>query len=327
MSVLVLGRTALADLLTIDDHLEAAERAFAALGAGTADLPLPMHIQGDGGSFHAKGAALKLERPYAALKFNGNFPDNGRKHGLPTVQGALLLFDGQTGTPLALMDSIELTIARTAAATALAARHLARPDSKVLTICGCGAQALAQVRHVANVLPIERVLAWDMQPDRASALAEALADELAVEPVSEPGLTSATLESDVIITCTTAQSAFLRPQHVRLGTFIAAIGADNPAKQEIDPALLAQSRVITDRTEQCAAMGDLHHAVEAGLMRGADVVGELSEIVCGYIPGRETASEITLFDSTGLAVQDVSVAAMAFERAQAQGAGKQLDLS
>ena len=116
MMVRVLGRRALAELLTVGDHLEAAESAFRLLGSGGATLPPPLHIEAIDGGFHAKGGALALGRHYAAVKVNGNFPANPERHGLPTVQGALLLFDGERGQPLALMDSIELTIARTAAA-------------------------------------------------------------------------------------------------------------------------------------------------------------------------------------------------------------------
>jgi alanine dehydrogenase len=323
----LLTRGDISRLLTIEDHLRAAETAFRLLGEGKAELPAPLHLAGIGGGFHAKAAALALERPYAAVKINGNFPGNPARFGLPTIQGAILLFDAEKGSPLAVLDSIEITLARTAAATALAARHLARPESRVATICGCGAQAGAQLEHVASIMPLETVYAWDASPERARDFAERATRALGIEVVPAGELREATLQSDIIVTCTTAREPFLGLGDVAAGTFIAAVGADHPEKQEIEPELLAGALVYADSIEQCAVMGELHHAIAAEWLSRDEIGGELADLVTGRKIGRNNAAEIILFDSVGLAVQDVAAAAMAYERAVEGGAGLELELA
>ncbi len=317
-SALVLTRADIAGLMDDKAWLEASETAFAAAAAGDADVPPPMTIRAQGGTFHAKGAALRFDRLYVALKLNGNFPGNAEARRLPTIQGAVLLCDGETGSLLAIMDSIEVTLRRTAAATALAARFLARPESRRLLVCGCGEQGTAQLAALAAVLPIDHVLAWDRDPARIQAFVDA---HNRAGPEVEPAasLADAALASDVIVTCTTANAAFLESGFVRPGTFVAAVGADSPDKSEIEPVLMRRSMVVADRLDQCAAMGDLRHAIAAGAMARADVHAELAELVTGAKKGRTGPGQVTLFDSTGIALQDVAAAAFVHRRALAAG--------
>lgn len=325
--LLLLTRADITGLLSLDDHLTAVETAFRLLGEGHADLPPPMHVSGTDGMFHVKAAALPLNRRYAAFKVNGNFPANPARYGLPTIQGAILLFDGDLGRPVAVMDSIEITIARTGAASGLAARYLARPDSRVATVCGCGEQGRIQLANMAHVLPITRAYVWDIDSDRAADFAARMTQDLGFDVIVATDLRTATLQSDVIVTCTTARKAYVGCDDVRPGCFIAAVGADNPDKQELQPMLLAAAHVFADVADQCAAMGDLHHAIAAGVMTRSDVAGELADLVTGRDPGRTSADQITVFDSTGTAVQDVAAAALAYERALERGAGLAVDFA
>ena len=310
---LILARTDIAALMRPADWLAAAETAFRAAGEGRADAPAPLAIPGAQGVFHAKGAGLRGARSYVALKLNANFPGNPQEHGLPTIQGAILLCDGGNGAVLAIMDSIEVTLRRTAAASALAARYLARADATSILICGCGAQGAAQLAALRDVLPLSRCLAWDRDPGRAAAFSEGFQAEVAED------LAPAALASDVIVTCTTSRQPFLDRVMVRPGTFVAAVGADSPDKSEISPALMASAKVVADVLDQCVAMGDLHHAIAGGAMTRQAVHAELAELVGGARPGRTSAGEITLFDSTGTGLQDVAAAAMIYERAAAAG--------
>ena len=205
------------------------------------------------------------------------------------------------------MDSIELTLRRTAAASALAARLLARPDSETLLVCGCGEQGRAHLEALADVLPLKRCLAWDADPDRARAFESGRPIE--VRAVRELGEAVATAE--IIATCTTAREPFLGLEHVRPGTFIAAVGADSPDKRELAPELMAAAAIVTDVTAQCAAMGELHH------VPGNPVRAELGELVAGRGAGRSSDDEIIVFDSTGTALQDVAAAAAIYEKAAA----------
>jgi ornithine cyclodeaminase/alanine dehydrogenase-like protein (mu-crystallin family) len=278
-----------------------------------------MTIHGSGGDFHAKGARLRLDRLYVALKLNGNFPENPDRNGLPTIQGAILLCDGETGAPLAIMDSIEVTLGRTAAASALAARFLARPRSETICICGCGEQGAAQLSALRDVLPLRRCLLWDVDAGKARRLADSLNQAGDIEAKAVTDLGPAAGSSDVIVLCTPSRRPYLLASFVAPGTYIAAVGADSPDKSEVEPTLMGRCLVVADVLAQCAAMGDLHHALIAGVMGPDDVHAELHEIVAGAKPGRTSDDRIILFDSTGTAVGDVASAVSIYERACRRG--------
>lgn len=315
---LVLSRADVARLLSLDDCIAAVEAAFRLHGEGRLVPPgiLGMHVPG--GGFHVKAALLPLSRTYFAAKVNGNFPGNAERFGLPTIQGIIVLADGANGEPLAVMDSIEITILRTGAATAVAARHLARRDSAVATICGCGNQGRVQLRALSRVLALKKAFAWDLDRSRAHAFAQRLSAELQIEIAPVEDLARALPLSDVCVTCTPARTPFLRREYLRPGSFVAAVGADSPEKQELDSTVLSAATVVVDVLDQCATIGELHHALDAGLTTRERVHAELGEIVAGRKPGRRSDDEIVVFDSTGTALQDVAAAALVYERACGQ---------
>jgi alanine dehydrogenase len=325
---LVLTSRDVAELLDLGACIDAVERAFRLHAEGRSLTPGVLGTHVEGGGFHVKTAGLRVgARSYFAAKVNANFPENGARFGLPTIQGVLILFDAVNGRQLAVIDSAELTSRRTAAATGVAARYLARPDAETVTIVGCGVQGRDQLRALARVLPVRRVLAVDTDGARAEEYAAAMRAELGVDVRATRDLATASRDSDVCVTCTTSHRAILDREHVRAGTFVAAVGADNPVKQEIDPALLAASTVVVDVLEQCATIGDLHHALAAGAMTRADVHAELAEVVTGSKPGRISDDEVIVFDSTGTALQDVAAAAVVYEQAIGRGRGTVLDLT
>jgi len=321
--IILLSRRDLAALMPFGAYVDAVADAFRLHAQGKTVLPEPMHVIAQNGGFHVKAGGLPTGPGYVAFKVNANFPDNRAANGLPTIQGAILLFNSTTGSPVALIDSIEITNKRTGAATAVAARHLARPDSRVATIVGCGEQGRIQLEALRHVLDLERVFLFDRDRQAAANLAAEI-DGIAVEIASS--LRQAARASDVIVTCTPAKTPFLGPGDVRKGTFIAAIGADNPEKSEIEPALMARARVITDVTAQAVHMGDLNHAIRAGAMRQADVHAEIGEIIDGRKQGRMNSSEITIFDGTGVGIQDVAASVRAYELALERGAGTRVGL-
>jgi alanine dehydrogenase len=306
-------------LLDMEACIEAIERAFRAAAAGAPIASGILGMSAAGGGFHIKAGLLAKHpvRPtgYFAAKVNANFPGNPTLRGLPTIQGLLTLFDATTGVPLAVMDSIAVTIIRTAAATAVAARHLSRPDSAAVTIVGCGAQANAQLQALALVRPIARAFAVDTAPGIAESFARNATERLGFPVTSSQSLVEATTHSDIIVTCTPSRKAYLGPDHVSPGAFVAAVGADSEHKQEIEPSLLAASAVVTDSTAQCAAIGDLHHAIDSGAMTIEDVRAELATVVAEPSRGRRNGSEVVIYDSTGVAFQDVVASALVYERA------------
>jgi alanine dehydrogenase len=328
MSIRVLTRSQIASLLTFPDYVEGVARAFRLHAEGRSIAPQLMHVDANGGEFHVKGGGLLLDRWYFALKANGSFFDNPAKLGLPAIQGAIVLFDGESGTPLALLDSGEITIQRTGAATAVAARHLARSDSTVATICGCGKQGLIQSTALRHALPIGRAFVWDINAEAARKFADdlAAASGLAVEAVEN--LESAIRQSDVVATCTPSRRPFVRRSWIRPGTFVAAVGADSPGKQELDADVLAPPTVVVvDLLEQAAHVGELQHAIAAGYLAPGGVHAELAEVIAGRRPGRRTRDEVIVFDATGTALQDVVSSALAYERAVARDVGTEIDLA
>ena len=322
---LLLSRSEVDRLLTLPDCIAALEEMFRRQGEGKLPAPGILGVKCVGGALHIKAGLLPGARDYVVAKLNSNFPRNPAEYRLPSVQGLITLFDGRDGRPLAVLDSIDITIKRTAAASAVAAKYLARADSSVATICGCGQQAATQLRAVRAVVPLKKIYAYDVNHSAAQVLAGRLRDEFEIEAVQE--LEPALRKSDVCITCTPANEFFVRKSAVAPGTFIAAVGADDSHKQEIDPALMATAKVVADSLEQSCTIGDTHHAIAAGLMREDDVYAELAEIVAGKKPGRTGADEITVFDSTGFALEDAVATVAVYEKARRQPNGTRFDFA
>jgi alanine dehydrogenase len=257
----LLSRRDVERLLPPRECIAAVEDAFRRLARGEVPPPGILGMHAGDGSFHVKAGFLTLDRPYFAAKLNANFPQNGPRLGLPTIQGAVILSDAANGTPLAIMDSMSITALRTAAATAVAAKYLARRDCETALICGCGGQAAAQVRALLSVRNPDVVWAYDQDKVRAVDFAASLGKELGIDMRPSARLEDVVAASQIVVTCTTSRRFFITRSMVRPGTFIAAVGADHEDKQEIEPRLLAESKLVTDLTDQACQIGDLHPAM------------------------------------------------------------------
>jgi alanine dehydrogenase len=323
----LLRRSDIESLLSLRDCIDAVDEIFRLQGEGKVPAPGILGVRADAGGLHVKAGLLPGDRNYLVAKLNANFPGNNAHFGLPTIQGVIVVFDAESGAPLAILDSIDITLKRTAAASAVAAKYLARKDSSVATICGCGQQGRAQLRAVVLVLPLTKIYAFDVNEHAAINFRNELLPELKIDIEPVHHLASAIQKSDVCITCTTANKSFVCKEDVSPGTFIAAVGADNEDKQEIDPALIASAKVVADSLEQSCAIGDVHHAIAHGLMVKEDVHAELCEIVAGQKTGRVADDEIIVFDSTGVAIEDAIAAAAVYERALANHIGTDFDFA
>jgi alanine dehydrogenase len=319
---LVLTGSDIARALDIETCLAAVEAAFRLHGTAAASGPAVLELPATGGGFHVKAGGLRLDRAYAAAKVNANFPRNPAERGLPTIQGIVLLFDAESGVPLALLDSAEITSKRTAAATALAARHLARADAAVAAIVGCGRQSRDQVRFLHRVRPLRRLFAVDRSLAAATGFAAEMADELGIAVEPSQTISAAARTADIWITCTPAAAPVLSCADVAPSAF----GADNPHKRELAGDLFERALVVVDTLAQCRAMGDLHHALDEGWIRQEEVHAELGDILAGRALGRRGDGEIAIFDSTGMALQDVAAAAAAYRAALASGQGRRVPL-
>jgi len=324
--MLVLSRRDVLDLLTLPECIAAVEEAFRRHVEGRTFGPGVLGVSAGAGSFHVKAAGLVGERSYFAAKTNANFPDNPQRFGLPTIRGTVVLSDAEMGEPLAVMDSGSITALRTGAATAVAAKFLARRTARRATVVGCGAQGEIQLAAIAAVLPLQQVWVIDADHARAESLAARAEASVGIRVQAARDLRPALAESDVLVTCTPARRAFVPRDAVLPGTFIAAVGADNHGKQELDPALVAASTLVVDVLDQCAEIGELQHVLAAGLMTREQVHAELGQVVTGDRPGRTRDDEITIFDSSGTALQDVAAAIVVYERARAKGRGTEIML-
>jgi alanine dehydrogenase len=324
---LMLTRSEVGDLISIEECIAAIEQVFKLYGEGKTQPPGILGVHAQDGGFHIKAGLLDLDRSFFAAKINANFPHNTNRFGLPLIQGVIFLADAQNGYPLALMDSMEITIQRTGAATAVAAKYLARPDSKSILICGCGNQGRVSLQALSKIFSLEHAFAYDVDKTQAQRFANELSAQLKIPVEMTSDLREAMKRSDICITCTPSTQFFLKQDYVQPGTFITAVGADSETKQELEPTLLAQNKTVVDIVEQCASIGELHHAIASNLMTKQHVHAELGEVIAGTKPGRTSPDEIIIFDSTGMALQDVIAAATVYTKAVNNGVGRILNLA
>jgi alanine dehydrogenase len=326
-SALLFNRSDVQELLSLAECIDAVEKAFHRQGEGKIPPSGILGVRTQTGGLHVKTACLSGAKKYIVAKLNTNFPQNYRRFGKPTIQGVIVLYDADNGRLLAVLDSMEVTIRRTAAATAVAAKYLARQNSSVATICGCGEQARAQLRALGLILSLRKVYAFDIDSSASLGLAAQLSRELAIDIEAIRSLPRAIRSSDVVVTCTPATEFYVHKEDVAPGTFIAAVGADDSHKQEIDPALLSSVKVVADSLEQVCTIGETHHAIARGLMRKEDVYAELSEVVAGKKAGRFNETDIVVFDSTGVAIEDAAAATVVYEKALIAGIGNYFEFA
>jgi alanine dehydrogenase len=327
-SLLLLKRSDISNLMGLPEYIDVVEHAFRAHADGKTLPSGLLHVDANDGEFHIKAGGLTGERMVFGLKANGGFFKNYERYGLPNIQGVILLFDAENGTPLAVMDSVEITIQRTGAATAVAARYLANPESSHVAICGCGTQGRVQLRALKEVLPgLKHAFAYDLNTSLAKTYAQQMSSSLNMEVNAVENLADTARSSQCIVTCTPSHHYFLHKDFVSAGTFVAAVGADSPEKQEIDPALMSGNKVVVDILEQCREVGELHHALQAGVITEMDVHAELGEVITGKRPGRTSQDEIIIYDATGTALQDTAAAAALYERALERGIGTTMEIT
>ena len=326
MDILWLSESDVKSLLTPAEAIPLVEEAFASLARGEAQMPPKVYLDFKefGGDLRAMPAYLPKTasgKPYAGVKVVNSHPGNPAK-GLPTVAAAFVLNDPVTGMPLALMAAGSLTDSRTGAAGAVAAKHMALKNSRILGLVGCGRQAAAQFQALTAVFHFVEVLVSGKDKEEAEIFCRAQAREgVRFSPV---GVRDA-CRAEIVVTTTPGRSIAVKDEWIRPGTHVNAIGADAPGKQEIESTLVARARVVVDKKEQAFHSGEVNVPLKTGALTPEKIAGELGEVIAGKIAGRNSPSEITLFDSTGLAVQDVAAAAFVYEKALASGRGSKLN--
>ena len=318
----IVPERAIADLMTRDAAFDAVEKVFAAMAAGDAyNFPVVREaighedaLYGFKGGFDRAGLSL-------GLKAGGYWPNNLEKRGLINHQSNVFLFDPDTGKVRAMVGGNLLTALRTAAASSVSIKHLAREDAKVIGMIGAGHQAKFQLRAALEQRDFDKVIGWNLHPEMLPNLEEVATEAgLPFEAVELDGLK----EADVIISITSSFDAILQADQVSPGTHIACMGTDTKGKQEVDPQLLVRATVFTDEVAQSTSIGEAQHAVAQGLIAEADVA-QLGAVINGAHPGRTSAEQITLFDGTGVGLQDLAVAASVVELAVKKGIAIEVD--
>ena len=321
--MLIISEKLAQELVSVEDAIEAVAETFVAMARGQArNYPVVRESVGYADAVYGVKAGADTSAPFLGLKAGGYWPHNLPK-GLTNHQSSTLLFDPETGRASALISANYLTGVRTGAASAIATRALARPDASILGIIGTGGQSVYQLRATAAVRKLVRVHAWDASPESAARFGQTV-ETLGLEYVAEPNPERVAAAADILITVTPSQKAIIRNGWVRPGTHISAMGADTRGKQEFDPVLVAACSLFVDEAAQSMTIGECQHSFALGLIAEADMHA-LGAVLNGTAVGRRSASEITLFDGTGVALQDLVVADLAVRRAQASGRGVVVD--
>jgi alanine dehydrogenase len=319
--MLIVPEALIGVLVSADDAFAAVEACFSAMARGEAyNFPVVREALGEGRQYGFK-SGLDRAGGQLGVKAGGYFPGNAAK-GIINHQSTVFLFDPETGRPTAMVGGGLLTALRTAAASAISIDRLARKDAKVLGMVGAGHQAGFQFRAAARVRQFDKVIAWNLHPDMLPKLG-AIAAELGLPFEAVP--LDRMVEADVIVTITSSPAASLLERHVKPGTHLACMGTDTVGKQEVEPSLLARATVFADEVAQSVTLGEAQHAVAAGLV-DASAITPLGMVLTGAHPGRRSAEEITLFDGTGVGLQDIAVAGVAVRRALERGLGTPVEV-
>ncbi len=315
METLVLTQSDVRTALTMEAAVAAVEEAFAAHARGETLMPAKVYL--DLAKYSGDFRAMPSYAPGSVgVKWVNSHPDNPDRHGLPTVLGMYILSDPATAEPLAVMDATWLTAARTGAAVGVASKHLARPAAKSVGFIGCGVQAHTALAALAVVFDELEILAHDQRTEVAEAFA------------AEVGGRAATAAEacgcDIVCTATPSRRPVVQRAWIRPGTHINALGADGPGKQELDAAILRDARIVIDDPHQAEGGGEINVPLARGELAMTDVDATLGEVIAGTKPGRQ-GDEITVFDSTGLAIQDVAVARIVYDEAKRRALGRKID--
>ena len=316
--ILILGRRQTEEFLSVGEAVIAVEHAFKLKAQGRAIMPPKLYLDmlEFGGDFRAMPAYID---GIAGLKWVSGYPDNHR-YNLPTVMATIILCDPETGRPLVIMSGEYITNIRTGAAGGVAVKYLARSDSTVVGMIGAGMQARTQLLAIIEVLPsIKEVKVFDLRKEVSQRYAQIMAAELKINICPVETVEAAT-DADIVVTTTPSREPVVKKHHIKPGTHISAIGADAKGKQELDSGLLASAKVVVDDIEQASHGGEINVPLSESQLRIEQIYGTIGEIAANLKNGRENDDEITIFDSTGLAIQDIVCAKLVYEKAKTRGA-------
>jgi len=317
MPTLLLDRNAVKSMMRMGDVIKVVEEAFRMCGEGKGKMPAKVYLSVEKGDFRAMPAALP---GCAGVKWVNVHPRNPSR-GLPSVMAVLIYSDPETGYPLAVMDATEITAYRTGAAAAIASKYLARRSPRTMGVVGAGYQAYTQILAHAELFSPISISASDISKTAVDRLAQSL-PHFSIRNCSIQEAAA----SDIVCTLTPSRSPVVKREWIRPGAHINAVGADAPGKQELEPSILKEAIVVIDDLEQASHSGEINVPIQKGMYSISEIYGTLPEIVAGKKKGRTDSKAITVFDSTGIAVEDIAVAKLLFEKARQAGGYPSIDL-
>ncbi len=327
--MLLLGDGEIRELLDLKDALEYVENVFKWKNLGRVQNPLKTYLvyeqyNGD----HRFMPAYISDLDIAGIKIVNTHPENRRKFGLPTVFGIIVLLNPENGKILALMEATWITAVKTAAASAVATKYLAREGAQVLGLVGAGLQAIAHVDVLMHVMDVSEVRVWSRTRRTVERFAEIVGEKHPdLKIVKVESIAEAVRGCDVVVSLTPSRKPIVMAEWVSRGTHVNAMGADAPGKHELELSILKAAKIVVDDFEHCSRSGEINVAMSKGLLTKEDIHAEIGEIILGRKPGRVSEDEITVFASTGIAAQDVAVAYSVYRRALKKGFGLNVDVS
>ncbi len=326
MKILLLTEKDVDQLLSIDEVMEAVESAFREKGLGRVQMPAKLYL-----SYCRYGGDLRTMPSYlekldiSAVKVVNVHPENPKRYSLPTVMATIVMVNPKNGAPLAIMGGAKATSMRTAAAGGVAAKYLARKNPKVVALVGAGTQARTQLMALLFLYrKVEEVRVWSRTKKTVDAYVAEMktvyGDSVKIVPVEN--VEKAVEKADIVVTTTPSRTPIVSDEWVKPGTHFNCIGADAPGKEELDPAILTRAKIIVDDWEQASHSGEINIPLAKGIITKQDVCGEIGDVIAGLKPGRTSSDEITVFTSTGLAIQDAVVGELAYKKALAKEVGQ-----
>ncbi len=323
METLLLNKDEVGSLVDRDAVLAAVEDGYRSFNSDQVVQPdfMMLDLPGTHRGWDVKGG-LDMSSGFMSLKASSGGNDDNPKVGLPIAMNTVLLFELRNCTLKCVMDGSWITGVRTGAAGAISVKYLARPDATVLCVIGSGKQARMQLLAMTRVRKLTEVRVWDTMPEFLDGYVKEMAAETGLNIRRCDSAEEAVRGADIIVTTTRGRHGpLVKREWVQPGTHIAAIGADAPGKQELDADLFAGAKVVCDSIDLCSHHGEVRNALEAGIIARKDIHGEIGEILLGKKPGRESADEVTIFDTVGMAIQDVVMAASLYKGALEKGLG------
>lgn len=323
MQTLLLNKDQVRQLISMKQVIGAVEDAYKAYSSDQVEQPdyIGIRLPAGRGEVDFKLSYDKRAEFISMKAHSGGFTRNPEQHGVPNSMGTIMLFDARSCALVCVMDGSLLTGLRTGAAGAVSVKALARPNGRIVASIGTGAQARMQIRAIREIMQIEEIHAWSRTPSALSDYKTDIEREYAIPVIISPSKKDAVEKADIVITTTRGKGDLVQADWVKPGTHIIAIGTDQLGKQELHPELFRNAKTVVDSIRQCTQKGETWHPLQENIITQDDIHGEIGEVLLGLKPGRTSDDEITIFDSTGMAIQDNTTARTIFESARAANVG------